>query len=198
VTKVRTWVGLDVHAAKVLACVVDACSGEMTVHRLPGEAAGVVSFCVGLSAPTRVAYEAGPTGFGLARALRRRRVEGRRQRCPEAAIWSVRPRVVVAAPEGEPGRSAMENGPDSRPAAVTFATGERYVIRLILRICLSKIRAVTRRRSMLTRPAPEPAVYRSFRFGSVAAATITLAIVAGSFGRLTDPRRCSCHKRYPS
>jgi transposase len=69
VTKVRTWVGLDVHAAKVLACVVDACSGEMTVQRLPGEAAGVVSFCAGLAGPTRVAYEAGPTGFGLARAL---------------------------------------------------------------------------------------------------------------------------------
>ena len=68
-TKVRTWIGLDVHAAKVLACVVDACSGEMTVHRLPGEAAGVVSFCAGLPVPIRVAYEAGPTGFGLARAL---------------------------------------------------------------------------------------------------------------------------------
>ena len=36
-TKVRTWVGLDVHAAKVVACVVDAQSGEMSVHRLPGE-----------------------------------------------------------------------------------------------------------------------------------------------------------------
>ena len=67
--KVRSWAGLDVHAAKVLACVVDAESGEMTVHRLPGETAGVVAFCVGLPGPTRVAYEAGPTGYGLARAL---------------------------------------------------------------------------------------------------------------------------------
>jgi transposase len=69
VTKVRTWVGLDVHAARVLACAVDAESGEMTVHRLPGETAAVVAFCAGLSAPVRVAYEAGPTGYGLARAL---------------------------------------------------------------------------------------------------------------------------------
>ena len=68
-TKVRTWVGLDVHAAKTVACVVDAESGEMTVHRLPGEAAAVVAFCVGLPGPVRVAYEAGPTGFGLSRAL---------------------------------------------------------------------------------------------------------------------------------
>jgi transposase len=31
--------------------------------------AEVVAFCAGLPAPARVAYEAGPTGFGLARAL---------------------------------------------------------------------------------------------------------------------------------
>ena len=68
-TKVRTWVGLDVHAAKVVACVVDAESGEMSVQRLPGDASEVVSFVGGLLGPTRVAYEAGPTGFGLARAL---------------------------------------------------------------------------------------------------------------------------------
>jgi hypothetical protein len=44
VTKVRTWVGLDVHAAKTVACVVDAESGEMTVHRLgrDGEGGGVL------------------------------------------------------------------------------------------------------------------------------------------------------------
>ncbi len=67
--KVRTWVGLDVHAAKVVACVVDAESGEMTVRRLPGDAGEVVAFCAQLAGSTRVAYEAGPTGFGLARAL---------------------------------------------------------------------------------------------------------------------------------
>jgi transposase len=69
VAKVRSWVGLDVHAAKVIACVVDAESGEMTVHRLGGETAAVVAFCAGLPGPTRAAYEAGPTGYGLARAL---------------------------------------------------------------------------------------------------------------------------------
>jgi transposase len=68
-TKVRTWVGLDVHAAKVVACAVDALSGEMTVHRLPGETSALVALCAGLPGPTRVSYEAGPTGFGLSRAL---------------------------------------------------------------------------------------------------------------------------------
>jgi transposase len=68
-TKVRTWVGLDVHAAKVVVCVVDALTGEMTVHRLPGTTGELVAFCAARPGPTRVAYEAGPTGFGLARAL---------------------------------------------------------------------------------------------------------------------------------
>lgn len=36
------------------------------------------------------------------------------------------------------------------------------------------------RRSVLTRPAVEPAAYRSFGFGSVAAVTIDLATVVGS------------------
>ncbi len=68
-TKVRTWVGLDVHAVKVVACAVDAESGEMSVQRLSGETARVVAFCAGLPGPTRVAYEAGPTGYWLARGL---------------------------------------------------------------------------------------------------------------------------------
>jgi transposase len=69
VIKVRTWVGLDVHVAKVVACVVDAESGEMIVRQLPGETAAVAEFCATLPAPARAAYEAGPTGFGLARSL---------------------------------------------------------------------------------------------------------------------------------
>ena len=68
-TKVRTWVGLDVHAAKVVACVVDAESGEMRVQRLGGDIGKVVSFCAGLPGPARATCEAGPTGFGLARAF---------------------------------------------------------------------------------------------------------------------------------
>jgi transposase len=67
--KVRSWAGLDVHAATVIAVTVDGESGELRAHRLSGETAGVVAFCVGLPGAVRVAYEAGPTGFGLARAL---------------------------------------------------------------------------------------------------------------------------------
>ena len=67
--QVRSWAGLDVHAAKVLAATMDSRSGEVAVRRLPGATSEVVAFCAGLPGPVRVAYEAGPTGFGLARAL---------------------------------------------------------------------------------------------------------------------------------
>jgi transposase len=67
--QVRSWAGLDVHASKVLAATMDSESGELVVRRLPGTTAELVEFLVGLPGPTRVAYEAGPTGFGLARAL---------------------------------------------------------------------------------------------------------------------------------
>src|SRR5215208_6714409 len=63
--QVRSWAGLDVHAATVVAR-----TGELGVRRLSGETGEVVAFCAGLPGPARVAYEAGPSGFALARALR--------------------------------------------------------------------------------------------------------------------------------
>ncbi len=67
--KVRSWVGLDVHARSVLAVTIDGESGELRSRRLSGTTSEVVEFCSSLPGPTRVAYEAGPTGYGLARAL---------------------------------------------------------------------------------------------------------------------------------
>jgi transposase len=67
--QVRSWAGLDVHARSVLAVTVDGMSGEMRTRRLSGATSEVVAFCAALPGPTRVAYEAGPTGYGLARAL---------------------------------------------------------------------------------------------------------------------------------
>jgi transposase len=73
--QVRTWVGLDVHAAKVVAAIADAQSGELAVQRMSGQTEQVAEFCGALPGPVRVAYEAGPTGFGLARALAARGIE---------------------------------------------------------------------------------------------------------------------------
>jgi transposase len=67
--QVRSWAGLDVHARSVLAATVDRVSGEMRAQRLSGATSEVVAFCASLPGPTKVAYEAGPTGYGLARAL---------------------------------------------------------------------------------------------------------------------------------
>lgn len=67
--QVRSWCGLDVHARSVLAVTVDSESGEMRTRRLPGTTSEVVAFCSALPGATKVAYEAGPTGYGLARAL---------------------------------------------------------------------------------------------------------------------------------
>jgi transposase len=113
-TKVRTWVGLDVHAAKVVACAVDAESGEMTVHRLPGETVAVVAFCAGLPGPTRAAYEAGPTGFGLVRALQAAGIAG-----------------IVAAP-----------GKIERPSQDRVKTDQRDAERLVRLLMIDGLRAV--------------------------------------------------------
>ena len=68
--KARTLVGLDVHAAKIVAAVLDAETGEVQCFRMAGEIASAAAFCAGLPRPARVAYEAGPTGYGLAREAR--------------------------------------------------------------------------------------------------------------------------------
>lgn len=73
--QVRTWVGLDVHAAKVVAAIADSQSGELANQRMSGATERVAELCAGLPAPVRVAYEAGPTGFGLARALTARGID---------------------------------------------------------------------------------------------------------------------------
>jgi transposase len=73
--KARTLVGLDVHAAKIVAAVLDAETGQLQTFAMGGESARAAGFCAGLTGPVRVAYEAGPTGYGLARELIKRRVE---------------------------------------------------------------------------------------------------------------------------
>ena len=65
----RTCVGLDVHARSVWACAVDDESAEMRTTRISPKTAEIVKWAQALPGEVEVAYEAGPTGFGLARAL---------------------------------------------------------------------------------------------------------------------------------
>lgn len=76
-SKGTTLVGLDVHAAQTQAAVLDAATGEVCVTKLPGAPEELVSFLAGLGSHVRAVYEAGPTGFGLARAARERGIDVR-------------------------------------------------------------------------------------------------------------------------
>jgi transposase len=65
----RTSVGLDVHARSVWAHASDWQTGRQVSQRLMASHDEVLAWVRGLPGPVAVAYEAGPTGFGLARAL---------------------------------------------------------------------------------------------------------------------------------
>ena len=70
----RTFVGLDVHAWSVVAHALDSVTGEVWQRRLTPDPGDVLGWVSGLPGPVKVVYEAGPTGFGLARHLRSRGV----------------------------------------------------------------------------------------------------------------------------
>jgi len=105
--KARTLVGLDVHATKIVAAVLDAETGEVRWFGVSGDVAEAGALCGGLPRPVRVAYEAGPTGYGLARELERRGVQ-----------------CVVAAPSKIPRASGDRVKTDRRDA--------EHLVRLLL------------------------------------------------------------------
>ena len=64
-----TSVGLDVHALSVVAHAIDEETGKIARARLCPAHEEVLGWLHQLRDPVRVTYEAGPTGFGLARAI---------------------------------------------------------------------------------------------------------------------------------
>jgi transposase len=98
---------MDVHAARIVAAVLDVETGELAHFRMRGEAVAAAGFCAGLPGPVRAAYEAGPTGYGLARELARRGVQ-----------------CVVAAPSKIPRASGDRVKTDRRDA--------EHLVRLLL------------------------------------------------------------------
>lgn len=68
----RTAIGLDVHARSVRAAALDTSTGELIEAKLPPGSDAVALWVAGIAeqhGPVAAVYEAGPTGFGLARAL---------------------------------------------------------------------------------------------------------------------------------
>ena len=114
--KAKTLVGLDVHATRIVAAVLDAESGELRMFRMNGDAGDAAAFCAGLPRPVRAAYEAGPTGYGLARELAKRRVE-----------------CVVAAPSKIPRASGDRVKTDRRDAELLvrlLLAGKLHAVRV--------------------------------------------------------------------
>jgi transposase len=114
--KARTLVGLDVHAAKIVAAVLDAETGELQFFTLGGDVEQAAGLCAGLPRPVRATYEAGPTGYALARELIGRGVE-----------------VVVAAPSKIPRASGDRVKTDRRDAELLvrlLLAGKLHAVRI--------------------------------------------------------------------
>jgi transposase len=62
------WVGLDVHARESTFAIFDQDSGEV-IEASGRPSARVVAVACGVERPARMVYEAGPTGYGLARRV---------------------------------------------------------------------------------------------------------------------------------
>jgi transposase len=67
VRQARTWAAFGVYVSGVVAARLDRGSGGLSVRRLPGRSNEVVALAAGLLGPVRARYEAGLTGFVLAR-----------------------------------------------------------------------------------------------------------------------------------
>jgi transposase len=62
-------IGLDVHARAVVAVAIDGQSGEIQRRTMTPDRGGILAWIGSLPEGVKVVYEAGPTGFGLARLL---------------------------------------------------------------------------------------------------------------------------------
>jgi transposase len=109
------WVGLDVHARESTIAVFDQGTGEVMTSRVVGRPHELLERLIDIPVPARMVYEAGPTGYGLARRARAHGVE-----------------MLVCAP----GRS--DRAPTDR-----IKTDKRDAIRLARRLAAGELRFVT-------------------------------------------------------
>lgn len=73
----RTIVGLDVHAAATQVAALELTTGELTFRRVNGPPSETVEYLQGLPGRVLATYEAGPMGYGLARAATERGLDVR-------------------------------------------------------------------------------------------------------------------------
>jgi transposase len=109
------WVGLDVHARESTLAIFDQATGEVVTRRVVGRPHELLPWLRGVARPARMVYEAGPTGYGLARRARAEGIE-----------------LAVSAP----GRS-------DRPPADRVKTDKRDAIRLARLLAAGELTLVT-------------------------------------------------------
>jgi transposase len=109
------WVGLDVHAHESTVAVFDQATGEVSTKRVSGRPHELLPLLRAVPRPARVVYEAGPTGYGLARRARAEGIE-----------------IVVCAP----------NRTD-RPPSDRLKTDKRDAIRLARALVAGQLAIVT-------------------------------------------------------
>jgi transposase len=86
------WVGLDVHAHESTVAIFDQGTGELSTRRVVGRPHELLAVLRDIPRPARMVYEAGPTGYGLARRARAEGIEmtvcapGRTDRAPSDRI----------------------------------------------------------------------------------------------------------------
>jgi transposase len=109
-------VGLDVHAEQTHVAVLELASGELSLRRVKGPPVGVLDVLASLGGRTCAVYEAGPSGFALARAAAERGLD-----------------VRVVAPSLIPRKSSDRVKTDRRDAvrlARLLAAGELRFVRV--------------------------------------------------------------------
>ena len=109
------WVGLDVHARASMVAIFDQATGEVVTRRVAGRPHELLGVLREIPRPARMVYEAGPTGYGLARRARAEGIE-----------------LEVCAP-----------GRTERPPADRVKTDERDAIRLARLLAAGELTLVT-------------------------------------------------------
>jgi transposase len=109
------WVGLGVHARESTIAVFDQARGEVVARRVVGRPHKLLPFLREIPRPARMVYEAGPTGYGLARRARAEGIE-----------------LEVCAP-----------GKTERPPADRVKTDKRDAIRLARLLAAGELTLVT-------------------------------------------------------
>ena len=108
------WVGLDVHARESMIAVFDQATGEVTTKRVVGRPHELLRVLRAVPLTARMVYEAGPTGYGLARRARADGIE-----------------LVVCAPrrtDRAPGDRVKTDKRDSIRLARQLAAGELAIV----------------------------------------------------------------------